>query len=96
VICQQVKERAISEPTATPHLITTDSLQGVADDVNLLVPLPRSLKRTLQRARKAEALHTDPDLATANDRSLLTLHIPESLCNPFKVYATLVLETIEF
>ena len=56
VICQQAKERAISEPTATPHLITTDSLQGVDDDVNLLVPLPKCLKRSLQRTRKAEAV----------------------------------------
>ena len=56
MICQQAKERAIPEPTATPHLITTDSLQGVDDDVNLLVPLPKSLKWSVQRTRKAEAV----------------------------------------
>ena len=35
VICQDVKERATMEPTATPNLITTDSLIGATPDVNL-------------------------------------------------------------
>ena len=39
VICQDVRERATTEPTATPQLTTTDSLIGAAPDVNLSLPL---------------------------------------------------------
>lgn len=86
VICQEVKERAATEPTATPHLITTDSLIGAAPDVNLALPQPGSMKRNVQRKRKATALESHPDLAAANDRTLTDLCIPESLYQPFKIF----------
>ena len=86
VICQDVKERATMEPTATPNLITTDSLIGATPDVNLSLPQPGSLKRTVQRKRKASTLQSHPDLATANERTLTDLCIPEYLYQPFKIF----------
>ena len=73
-------------PTATPHLITTDALVGATPGVNLSLPQHGSLKRTILRKRKATALQATPDLATANDRSLTDLCIPESLYQPFKFF----------
>lgn len=86
VICQEAKERATAEPTATPHLIMTDSLISATPDVNLSLPQPGSLKRNILRKRQAAALEATPDLATANDRSLTDLRIPESLYQPFKIF----------
>ena len=81
-----MKERATMEPTATPNLITTDSLIGATPDVNLFLPQPGSLKRTVQRKRKASTLQSHPDLATANDRTLTDLCIPEYLYQLFKIF----------
>ena len=78
-ICQDSKQRCVLEPTATPHIISTDALIGIPDDVNLALPQTSSLKRTLQRKRRALSIDADPNVAAANDRSLFDLYIPESL-----------------
>ena len=39
------------EHITTPHIISTDALIGVTDDVNLALPLTSSLKSTIRHKR---------------------------------------------
>ena len=87
VICQEAKERATAEPTATPHLIMTDSLIGATPDVNLSLPQPGSLKRNILRKRQADALEATLTWRLQTiDHSPTHLCIPESLYQPFKIF----------
>ena len=86
LVCTEAKARVTAEPTLTPHVIVADCLSELPPNVQLNLPRPKSIKRSLQRQRKANSHHINPDLALANDRSLSELHIPESLLLPFKYY----------
>ena len=86
LICHESEEQCVSEPAAAPQFISTDAVIGVPDDVNLALPQTSSLKRTLQRERRALSLQTDPNVTSTNDRSLVDLYIPESLYCLFTLF----------
>ena len=81
-----MKTAAGSNPTTKPHLIVGDCLHNVPEDVDAQLPEPSSLKRTVQRKRRADALTSNPDLALACDRSLFLLHIPQTFIHPWKYF----------
>jgi hypothetical protein len=66
--------------------MVAESLANVDDDVQLSLPVPLTLKRSIQRQREQDALSINPDLALACDRSLDLLYIPQSLLQSWKYF----------
>ena len=81
-----IKSAASRDTTAKPHRIVTDSFNNVSQDVNNHLQEPPSLKRTIQREREIDTLTANPDLTLACDRSLLMLHIPQTLLRSWKYF----------
>ena len=79
-----VKAAAYRDVSSTPHSIVASSLSNVDQDVQLSLPIPLTLKRSIQRKRKTDAISVNPDLALACDRSLDLLYIPPSLLQSWK------------
>ena len=81
-----VKTSAGSNTTSKPHQVVGDCLTNVTEYVDAILPKPLSLKRTVQRKRRADAVTSNHDLVLACDRSLYLLHIPETFLQPWKYY----------
>ena len=79
-----VKTVASQNPTMKPHAVVASSLSNLPGDVHLNLPeRPSSLKRSIQRKRKADSVSANPDLALCCDRSLILLNIPPTLLQPW-------------
>ena len=50
------------------------------------LPAQTSLKKTVRRRRRKDAVTLNPDLALADERSLLSLTIPAPLLEPWKFF----------
>ncbi|QQP40663.1 Uncharacterized protein FKW44_014788, partial [Caligus rogercresseyi] len=85
-VVNSVKQTATQQTTATPHSIVASSLTNLPADVDLNLPQRISIKRTIQRKRKADALNTTPDLALVCDRSLILFNIPQTLLQPWMYF----------
>ena len=75
-IIDTTKNDAVVQPTVPPSNIVSLNLIGVADDVECYLPAQTSLKKTVRRRRRKDAVTLNPDLALADERSLLSLTIP--------------------
>ena len=68
------------------HKILADAYDRTTDNVQASLPTKVTLKRTIQKTRKKGALSVNPQLALANDRSLLALHIPDDLLKSWEYF----------
>ena len=85
-IIDTTKNDAVVQPTVPPSNIVSSNLIGVADDVECYLPAQKSLKKTVRRRRRKDAVTLNPDLALADERSLLSLTIPAPLLEPWKFF----------
>ena len=85
-IIDTTKNDAVVQPTVPPSIIVSSNLIGVADDVECYLPAQTSLKKTVRRRRRKDAVTLNPDLALADERSLLSLTIPAPLLEPWKFF----------
>ena len=85
-IIDTTKNDAVVQHTVPPSNIVSSNLIGVADGVECHLPAQTSLKKTVRRRRRKDAVTSNQDLALANERSLLELTIPASLLEPWKFF----------
>ena len=82
-IIDTTKNDAVVQHTVPPSNIVSSYLIGVADDVECH---QTSLKNTVQRRRRKDAVTSNQDLTLADERSLLSLTIPAFLQEPWKFF----------
>ena len=85
-IISTTKTSAVEQPTVPPALIVTSNLIDVPDDEECCLPDHPSLKKTIRRRRRKDDVARNPDLALADERSLLSLTIPAPLLQPWKIF----------
>ena len=85
-IIDTTKNDAVVQHTVPASNIGSSNLIGVADDVECHLPAQTSLKKTVRRRRRKDAVTSNQDLALADERSLLALTIPASLLEPWKFF----------
>ena len=79
-------QRKLVTTSEKPHKIVADGLLDTARDVQHHLPPRTSLKRMIQKTRKKHALTTNPHLALACDRNLISLFIPVDLLQSWKYF----------
>ena len=83
---RESKKEASKTTTEEPHTILADAYDGTPEDVQANLPTKVTLKRTIQKTRRKEALSVNPQLALANDISLLTFHITDDFLQSWKYF----------